>query len=228
MGNAIPTTTTTDDGANLSESLDDEANLSESLDDEANLPESPKLSPRADAVFESFRHKAQLNAMSEIENIIQGVDTKKDINVSNIRTAVEEIVKRWGGDYDAKDLLRLINERIKPDQIKQFTTPELTDDQVDKIKKDMMEFAEDVPQARAAAAKLKINAEARERANDIAAGWTINPQNPGGPLDSPRGGSKKKRRTCKKLKAKQRTTTRALLKKWKKNENKENNKKIRK
>ena len=42
------------------------------------------------------------------------------------------------------------------------------------------------------------------------------------------GGSKKKRRTCKKLKAKQRTTTRALLKKWKKNEIKENNKKIRK
>jgi hypothetical protein len=216
MGNAIPTTTTTDDGANLSESLDDEANL----------PESPKLSPRAVAVFESFRRKAQLNAIGEIENIIK----RNIIRDDNIRTAVEEIVKRrWGNfDYDAKDLLRLIHERIKPDQIKQFTTPGLTNDQVDKIKEDMMEFAEDVPQARAVAAKLKINAEARERANDIAAGWTINPQNPGGPLDSPRGGSKKKRRTCKKLKAKQRTTTRALLKKWKKNENKENNKKIRK
>jgi hypothetical protein len=96
----------------------------------------------------------------------------------------------------------------------------------------MMDIAEDIPQARALAAQLKINAEARERAENITNGWTINLRNPNGPLNSPyphrHGGSKKKRRTCKKLKAKQRTTTRALLKKWKKNENKENNKKIRK
>ena len=221
MGNAIPTTTDDDDGANLSES--------------------PEPSRRTVAVFESIRRKAaQLNAMSKIENIIE----RNIILADNIRTTVEKIAleKRWGNDE--KDLLRLIHERIKPEQIKQFTTPELTDDQVDKIKKDMIEFAEDVAQARALdaelkakaeargkiAAELKAKAEARERAENITNGWTINPQNPD-LLDSPRdwrGGSKKKRRTCKKLKAKQRTTTRALLKKWKKNEIKENNKKIRK
>jgi hypothetical protein len=195
MGNAIPTTTTTDDGANL--------------------PESPKLSPRAVAVFEAKRRMAQLKVMTEIENII----TKNYINVSNIQTAVEEIVKRWGDkfEYDAKDLLRIIHDRIKSDQIKQFTTPELTNDQVDKIKEGMMEFAEDVAQAKDLAAKLKINAEARERAKNIADGWTINPRNPGGPLDSPGGGSKKKRRTGKKAKGKMRKNSRTIKKNGTKN-----------
>lgn len=209
MGNAIPTTT-------------------DNVDDGANLPESPEPSPRTVASFESIRRMAQLEVMNEIEKIIQGVDTKKDINVSNIRTAVEEaveeIVKRWGGnfDYDAKDLLRFIHDRINRNKIKQFTTPELTNDEVNVIKTNMMDIAEDISKARAAAI-------VRDRAIKIASGWTVNPDNPDGPLDSPRGGgSKKKRRTGKKLKAKQHTTTRALLKKWKKNEIKENNKKIRK
>jgi len=246
MGNVIPTiptTTTTDNN----------------VDDGA---ESPKPSPRTVASFESIRRIAQLKVMSEIEQIIQGVDKTKDINVTNIREAVEKIVKQlsaeastvnplqitldagdgslgegashqlvkkrdwkfgWGDnfDYDAKDLLRLIHDRIKPDQIKQFTTPALTNDQVNVIKKNMMDIAEDIPEARAAAT-------ARVRARDITKGWRVNRDNPGGPLDSPGGGSKKKRRTGKKLNAKQRTTTRALLKKWKKNEIKENNKKIRK
>lgn len=171
--------------------------------------------------------------MRQIENIIQGIiqggDEKKDINVTKIRDAVEEIEKKWGSkfDYDAKDLLRLIRERITSDKIQQFTEPALTDDQVNKIKTKMEEFTEDTLQAIAAAKERERAREIRERARNIAAGWTVNPKDPDGPLDSPRGGgSKKKRRTGKKLKAKQRTTTRALLKKWKKNEIKENNKKI--
>ena len=221
MGNAIPTTTDDDDGAKSPMTV---------ASFEANLPESPKSSPRNDASFEAIRRMAQLEVMIQIENIIQGiiqgVDEKKVINVTIIRDAVEEIDNRWGRkfDYDAKDLLRLIHDRINTDKIKQFTTPELTDDQVDKIKTNMWDIAEEVPQARAAAKER----ERARLARLIADGWTINPN---GVLESPRdwrGGSKKKRRTCKKLKAKQRTTTRALLKKWKKNEIKENNKKIRK
>ena len=197
MGNVIPTTT-------------DNQTTTDNVDDGANLPESPRPSPRTAASFEANRRMAQLKVMSEIEKIIQGVDTKKNINENVIRDEVIKIAS-VDIDYDAKDLLRLIHDRIKSDQIKHFTTPELTNDEVIVIKKKMMDIAED----------------ARER--DIAKGWTVNPDDPDGPLNSPRGGgSKKKRRTGKKLKAKQRTTTRALLKKWKKNEIKENNKKIRK
>jgi hypothetical protein len=175
MGNAIPIPiqTTTDN-------VDD--------DDVANLPESPEPSPRTVASFESIRRMAQLKVMTEIENIIKGL-TQKDINVKYIRTAVEEIVKRWGGDYDAKDLLRLIHDRINPDKIKQFTTPELTNDEVKVIKTKMMDIAEDIPKARAAAI-------VRDRERDIKKGWTVdNPDDPDGPLNSPpnsprRGGSK--------------------------------------
>jgi hypothetical protein len=261
MGNAIPTTTTTDDGANLPESVDDGANL----------PESPKLSPRTVASFEALRRMARLNVMSDIENIIKEDIIKEDIikedktkviNVNNIREAVENLVKQlstkastvnppqitldagdgslgegashqlvkkrdWkfglGDDfeYDRKNLLRLIIDRIKLDQFKQFTTPKLTNDEVDKIKKGMMDIAEDIPQARALAAQLKINAEARERVKNIADGWTIDLKNPEGPLNSPHpprhGGSKKKRRTGKKAKGKMRKNSRTIKKNGTKN-----------